>query len=81
METETTSTEGTGTEGATGLEGVTYAEAARELETILAELESDRLDVDEVVARVKRSSDLIQLCRDKVNAAQIQVRKVVTELE
>lgn len=60
---------------------MSYGDAARELESILADLESDRLDVDEVVTRVKRASDLIKVCREKVSSAQIQVRQVLTELE
>lgn len=59
--------------------GPTYTEAATELEQILRELESGRLDVDEVVAKVRRASELITLCREKVRAASIQVHEILAE--
>jgi exodeoxyribonuclease VII small subunit len=58
-----------------------YADAMRELDDILEELERDDLDVDVLAVRVQRASELIQLCRTRIARAQADVDKVVTDLE
>lgn len=59
---------------------LTFTEASRELGEILADLESDRLDVDDVVAHVRRAGELITVCRDRIGGAQLQVAQIVAEL-
>jgi exodeoxyribonuclease VII small subunit len=58
-----------------------YADAMRELDDILEELERDDLDVDVLAVRVQRASELIQLCRGRITRAQADVDRVVTDLE
>lgn len=58
-----------------------YAEALRELESILAEIEDDAVDVDVLATRVKRAAELLRICRDRITAAQVEVSQVVAELE
>jgi exodeoxyribonuclease VII small subunit len=58
-----------------------YAEAMRELELILDELEGDDLDVDVLAVRVRRASELIELCRTRITRAEDDVAKIVTDLE
>ena len=58
-----------------------YAAAMAELDAILEELEGDELDVDVLAERVRRASDLIQLCRARITRAQADVDRVVAELE
>ena len=60
---------------------VGYADAMAELESILDDLEDDDLDVDVLASRVERASVLIQLCRDRITSARVQVEKVVASLE
>lgn len=62
-------------------ETIGYADAMRELEAILDDLEDDDLDVDVLATKVERASSLIQLCRDRIGAARVQVEKVVASLE
>ena len=57
-----------------------YAEALAELETILAELERTDVDVDVLAAQVKRASELIGFCRDRIGNARLQIEQVVAEL-
>ena len=61
-------------------EEVGYAAALAELKMILAELEDDAADVDVLGTRVRRAAELITLCRNKIQAAEIQVDEIVAEL-
>jgi exodeoxyribonuclease VII small subunit len=58
-----------------------YAHAMEELEAILAELEADDVDVDHLAERVARAAALIELCRSRIEAARVDVTRIVTELE
>lgn len=58
-----------------------YAEALKELETILVELERTDVDVDVLASRVERASELIRLCRDRIGNAKLQIDNVVSGLE
>ena len=62
-------------------ETITYAAALRELEEILLGLERDNVDVDHLAERVKRASELIRLCRERISTAQLQIEQVVTDLD
>lgn len=58
-----------------------YSEAIEELNTILADLESERIDVDEVSAKVKKAVELIKFCRDRISKTELEVRAIVKEFE
>ena len=62
-------------------EEIGYAEALKELETILAELERTDVDVDVLASRVERASELIRLCRNRIGNAKLQIDNVVNGLE
>jgi exodeoxyribonuclease VII small subunit len=44
-------------------------------------LEGEGVDVDELAAKVKRASELIQLCRDRLKGARLEIQQVVADLE
>jgi len=58
-----------------------YGEAIDELNVILADLESERIDVDEVSAKVKKAVELIKLCRDRISKTELEVHAIVKEFE
>ena len=58
-----------------------YAAAIAELERILEALEGDAVDVDLLAAQVKRASELIRLCRERLQSTQLEIEQVVAELE
>jgi exodeoxyribonuclease VII small subunit len=60
---------------------VGYADALAELESILAELEADTVDVDRLATQVQRASELIRICRGRLRDARVQVEQIVSELE
>lgn len=58
---------------------VGYADALRELEEILAELEGDAVDVDRLASRVARAAALVESCRARIEIARMDVVRIVGE--
>ncbi|WP_419918404.1 exodeoxyribonuclease VII small subunit [Candidatus Poriferisocius sp.] len=58
-----------------------YADALRELQEILAELEAENIDIDVLAARVERAAELIRVCRGRINAAEVRVKEIVAGLD
>jgi exodeoxyribonuclease VII small subunit len=56
---------------------ISYAAAAAELQSILDELEHDDVDVDRLAERVARAAALIEACRARIEAARVEVDRVV----
>ncbi len=65
----------------TTAESLGYADAVAELEEILAELEADDVDVDRLAEQVRRAADLIELCRGRLENAQVEVTRIVADLD
>ena len=63
------------------VEKMTYLEATEELETILAELEGEQVDVDRLAEQVRRASALIAGLRERIEGARMEVETAVAELE
>ncbi|MEL6890305.1 MAG: exodeoxyribonuclease VII small subunit [Actinomycetota bacterium] len=57
-----------------------YADAVSELDQILRELEGSDVDVDRLADRVARAAELITLCRERIAHAQVEIRRVTTDL-
>jgi exodeoxyribonuclease VII small subunit len=57
-----------------------YAAMLEELESILAELEGDDVDVDLLATRVARAAELVEACRERIDRARMEVERVVATL-
>jgi len=53
-----------------------YEAAITELEEILHELSDDDIDVDHLADRVKRATELVKVCRDRIAAARMEVKEI-----
>ncbi|MEJ7584380.1 MAG: exodeoxyribonuclease VII small subunit [Acidimicrobiales bacterium] len=62
-------------------DGWRYPEAMAELEAIVAGLERDDLDVDELGTKVARAAELIRWCRARVHHARMEVEQIVVDLD
>ena len=60
---------------------IKYSEAVEELNEILSELESERVDVDDVSVKVKKAIELIKLCRERIEKTELEVIKIVKEFD
>jgi len=59
----------------------TYREAIDEIEEILSNIENDELEVDDLVEKVKKVTDLLKFCKDKLYKTQEEVEKALKEME
>jgi exodeoxyribonuclease VII small subunit len=59
----------------------TYKEAISEIEEILAQIENNELDVDELSEKVKRVSLLINTCKDKLINTEEEIEKILREMD
>ncbi len=60
---------------------LTYNQAVSEIEDILQRMENEELDVDELSAKVKRVSELVRFCREKLKNTEDEVEKVLKEMD
>ena len=63
------------------MEKLTYTSAKKELEAIVASIESGELDIDALTDKVKRASELITFCKDKLTKTDKQLQKLLEELD
>jgi len=61
--------------------GLTYKEAITEIEEIMAKLERDDIDVDELSKDVSRAAFLIKYCKDKLRHTEEEVNNIIDSLE
>lgn len=55
---------------------ISYTKAMAEIESILKQLQSADCDVESLATKVKRASELIELCRKKLYKAEADVEKL-----
>lgn len=63
------------------MEALSYSKAMKEIEEILKYIESQEVDVDVLVEKVKRASELIRFCKNKLKTAEQELQKTLIELE
>ncbi|MCK5014648.1 MAG: exodeoxyribonuclease VII small subunit [Candidatus Omnitrophica bacterium] len=56
---------------------VKYSKSIKKLEEIIERIESEDIDVDELSAKVKEAVSLIKTCKNKIEVAELEVKKVV----
>ncbi len=59
---------------------MTYTEAKKELEQIVAAIESGELDVDALTDKVKRASQLITFCKEKLTKTDRELQKILDDI-
>lgn len=60
---------------------LTYASAITELEEIVKDIESGEIDVDVLTEKVKRASELIKFCKDRLRNTKKAVEKTLVDIE
>ncbi len=62
-------------------EEITYKAAVAEIEMILGKIEEGELDVDELTVNVKRVTELLNICKDKLHKTETEVSKILKDEE
>lgn len=57
-----------------------YNKAIKRLEEIIEKIENEEVDVDELSEKVKEAVELITTCKERIEKAEMEVRRVVDEL-
>lgn len=70
-----------GDSGDSGEADLSYADAVDELDRLLAGLEQDDADIDELAANVRRAALLIRVCRARLERAKVDVEQIVADLD
>ena len=58
-----------------------FKQAMAELETILRRIEDDDIDIDELADELRTASRLLEVCREKIKRAEVEISQVVENLE
>jgi exodeoxyribonuclease VII small subunit len=55
---------------------LSFKDAVAELDALIAELESDRVDFDALAGKVARAAELLAFCRSRVDAARATIKEI-----
>lgn len=61
-------------------EKISYKEALEELNSILAKIESDNIDMDDLTKIVKRALFLVNICKGKLKNTEDELQGIFNEL-
>lgn len=60
---------------------ITYTEAFSELQAIVTEIENEEIGIDLLESRIKRASELLKICRDKLYKTEKSVTDIFKEIK
>lgn len=60
---------------------ITYETALNELNDIYQSMEDNAIGVDELTEKLKRASDLIKICRDKLKLTEEESKKILEQFK
>jgi len=60
---------------------IKYGDAVEEIESILSKIENEQLDVDELTTKVKRVSELLSICKEKLHSTETEVEKILKDID
>jgi len=63
------------------MKDLTYELAYQELAEIAHEIETESVSVDVLAEKVKRASDLISFCQEKLRSTEAEVGKIIKKME
>jgi len=61
--------------------GITFEDAVEKLESIVDEMESDDLPLEELLVRYEEGANMVKFCGEKLKAAELKVEQLEESLE
>lgn len=65
----------------TPVQDLTYAEATRELDDIIRNMQSDQCDIDSLTAYTRRATELIAECRRRLTRTDKELQEILSTLQ
>lgn len=62
-------------------EEISYTDAYNELQKIVSEMENSGIPIDELDVRIKRASELLKICKDKLFKTEKNVKDILEEIK
>lgn len=62
-------------------EEISYTEAHHELQEIVSEMENSEISIDELDIKIKRASELLKICKDKLFKTEKNVQDILEEIK
>lgn len=59
---------------------ITYTEAFKQLQEIVQQMENADISVDDLSDNIKKATELIKICKDKLTKTEEEVNKTIAEL-
>lgn len=59
---------------------ITYSEAYEELQQIVAEMEHSEISIDELDLKIKRASELLKICKEKLYNTEKNVQEILKDM-
>ncbi len=60
---------------------IKYTLAIEELESIVKQIESEEITIDQISEKVKRAAELIEVCKKTLHITAEEVKSILNELE
>ena len=60
---------------------INYREAITEIEETIQAIENEELDVDQLSDKVKRVSELLKICKEKLHNTEKEVENILNEID
>ena len=57
----------------------TYSQAMARLETIVRQVDSNELEIDELVEKIKEANEIIAFCSEKLKKDDTEIEKLLAE--
>lgn len=62
-------------------EEISYTEAHRELQEIVTEMENSEISIDDLDIKIRRASELLKICKDKLFKTEKNVQEILEEIK
>lgn len=60
---------------------ISYTEAYNELQEIVSEMENSEVNIDQLDIKIKRASELLKICKDKLFKTEKNVQDILEEIK
>jgi len=63
------------------MNNLTYSKAEEELNSILREIETENVDIDNLTKKIKRACELLKFCNTKLKSTDEEVKKILEDFD